>query len=177
MSRVAKMPIVLDKSVKVDITTDAVTLKGNKGQETFKFNNKVSLNIDGNTLHVVPKQEYDESDKHAGTVRAILSNLAHGVTHGFEKKLVLVGVGYKAQVQGKNLNLTLGYSHPITFVAPEGITIESPIPTEILIKGTNKQLIGEIAAKIRAFRSPDPYKGKGVRYAGEVIILKETKKK
>jgi large subunit ribosomal protein L6 len=173
MSRVAYKPIPLPKGVECKIAADSVTVKGPKG----------SL-----STHVIPGVEVKSADGHltcgdgpaevkfAGTMRALLANMVHGVTKGYERKLELVGVGFRAAVQGKNLNLSIGFSHPVVFPAPDGITLEAPSATEILVKGADKQRVGETAAKIRAFRPPEPYKGKGVRYAGEHITLKEAKK-
>jgi len=137
----------------------------------------LAVRQDGQLLQVEAAERNRESMMHAGSLRAHLANVVHGVAKGYEKKLELVGVGYRAQAQGKNLNLTLGFSHPVVYTAPEGVTIETPSQTEILIKGANKQQVGQVAAEIRGYREPEPYKGKGVRYSGERIELKETKKK
>lgn len=174
MSRVAKQPVSLPKGVTVTITDELVTLKGAKGTMSVPLKSGVKVVQNEQQLEL----KYDESNRmQAGSTRAHLANIVTGVTTGYERKLELVGVGYRAAVQGKTLNLTLGFSHPVTFDMPEGITIEAPSQTEILIKGSDKQNVGEVAAKIRAFRPPEPYKGKGVRYAGEQISLKEGKKK
>jgi large subunit ribosomal protein L6 len=174
MSRVAKLPINLPKGVEISIANGTISVKGPKGTLTTHELPGVSFEQDNGVATVVLAAGAD--DKFGGTARAVVANMVQGVTAGFEKKLELVGVGYRAQLAGKSVNLSLGFSHPVVFEAPEGITIEVPTQTEILIKGADKQLVGQTAAKIRAFRSPEPYKGKGVRYAGEKIILKEAKK-
>jgi large subunit ribosomal protein L6 len=174
MSRVAKQPVSLPKGVTVTITDDLVTLKGAKGSMSVPLTSGVKVVQNEQQLEL----QYDASNRmQAGSTRSHLANIVTGITTGYERKLELVGVGYRAAVQGKTLNLTLGFSHPVSFDMPEGITIEAPSQTEILIKGIDKQNVGEVAAKIRAFRPPEPYKGKGVRYAGEQISLKEGKKK
>ncbi len=175
MSRVAKKPIALPKGVDCQISAGVITVKGPKGTLKLPPIAGVKVAMENGTLTCVPAND-DTSDKFAGTARALLANIVKGVTEGYERRLELVGVGYRAQMQGKNLNLSLGFSHPVVFAAPEGVTIETPTQTEILIKGADKQRVGETAAKIRAFRPPEPYKGKGVRYAGERITLKEAKK-
>ena len=174
MSRVAKKPIALGKGVELNIQAENVTVKGPKGTLSIAKPAGVDVKVeDGNALlsandaALVPM---------AGTLRAILANMVKGVTDGFERKLELVGVGYRAAMQGKDLNLSLGFSHPVLFKAPAGITITTPTQTEILVSGADKQRVGEVAAKIRGFRPPEPYKGKGVKYAGENIIRKEAKK-
>lgn len=174
MSRVAKNPVLLPKNVECKFDAAVVTVKGPKGSLKAAVPQGVSLRVESGSV-VCEGAEGIES-KFVGTTRALLANMVKGVVDGFERKLELVGVGYKAAVQGKNLNLSLGFSHPVSFPAPEGITLETPSATEILIKGLDKQRVGEVAAKIRAFRPPEPYKGKGVRYAGEHITLKEAKK-
>jgi len=175
MSRVAKKPISIPKGVEVKLQEQHFEVKGTKGSFTYTIPHGVEVKLNENVLTFQPRQR--SAMPMTGTTRALINNMVQGVTQGFEKKLTLVGVGYRAQVQGKNLNLTLGYSHPINFPLPEGITIETPTQTEIVVKGTNKQMVGQVAAEIRAFRSPEPYKGKGVRYTDERIVLKETKKK
>ena len=174
MSRVAKKPIALGKGVELNIQAENVTVKGPKGTLSIAKPAGVDVKVeDGNALlsandaALVPM---------AGTLRAILANMVKGVTDGFERKLELVGVGYRAAMQGSDLNLSLGFSHPVLFKAPEGITIATPTQTEIVVSGADKQRVGEVAAKIRGFRPPEPYKGKGVKYAGENIIRKEAKK-
>jgi large subunit ribosomal protein L6 len=173
MSRVAKKPITLGKGVECTVTDTAVSVKGPKGQLQVEIPKGVSVTLDGRTVQLAPT---GDNTAMAGTMRALISNMVTGVSTGYERKLELVGVGYRANMAGKDLNLTLGFSHPVVFKAPEGVTLETPTQTEILIKGADKQRVGQAAAKIRAFRSPEPYKGKGVRYAGEKITLKEAKK-
>ncbi len=177
MSRVAKAPIELPKGVEVAIAGQKVTVKGSKGAIDFDLHEKVEVSQQENALQLAPRNNDRESVALAGTNRAIVANMVHGVSQGFEKKLQLVGVGYRAQAQGKVLNLTLGFSHPVAYEVPEGITVETPSQTEILVKGVDKQKVGQAAANIRAYRPPEPYKGKGVRYADEQISLKEAKKK
>ena len=174
MSRVAKQPISLPKGVEVSVTSDAVSVKGPKGTLSLHHLPGVTVTVDAGVAHVSIADGVE--DKFGGTARALLANLVTGVSTGYVRKLELVGVGYRASMQGKSLNLSLGFSHPVVFDAPEGISIEAPSQTEILIKGADKQAVGQVAAKIRGFRPPEPYKGKGVRYAGEKITLKEAKK-
>lgn len=174
MSRVAKKPIALPKGVEFKVAGEAVTVKGPKGTLSFALPAGVEVNVNGSEVLLASKDA--ETTKFAGTARAVLANMVKGVSEGYERKLELVGVGYRAALQGKDLNLSLGFSHPIVFKAPEGITITAPSQTEVLIAGADKQRVGETAAKIRAFRPPEPYKGKGVRYAGEKITIKEAKK-
>ena len=173
MSRVAKQPIALPKGVECHVGADEITVKGPKG--TLKMHVIAGVEVKTVDGHL-NCADGTAATKFAGTTRALLANMVHGVSAGYERKLELVGVGFRAAVQGKNLNLSLGFSHPVVFAAPEGITLEAPSATEILVKGADKQRVGETAAKIRAFRPPEPYKGKGVRYAGERITLKEAKK-
>jgi large subunit ribosomal protein L6 len=177
MSRVARKPVALPQGVTTTVDGGTVTVKGAKGSLKVPLRRGLSLVQDGQTVRVEVVEPAHDALMHAGSLRAHLANLVEGVSKGYEKKLELVGVGYRAQAQGRNLNLTLGFSHPVVYVAPEGITIETPSQTEILVKGTDKQRVGQVAAEIRAYRSPEPYKGKGVRYSGERIELKETKKK
>jgi large subunit ribosomal protein L6 len=174
MSRVAKKAITLPKGVECKVANGAVTVKGPKGTLSLTQAHGVEVGVQG--TEVTLKSSDPNTTKHAGTARALLANMVKGVSEGYQKKLELVGVGYRAALQGKDLNLSLGFSHPIVFKAPEGITITVPSQTEILIVGADKQRVGEVAAKIRAFRPPEPYKGKGVRYSGEHISLKEAKK-
>jgi large subunit ribosomal protein L6 len=176
MSRVAKAPVSLPQGVTATIAGEKVTIKGAKGSLSLVLKTGVTVEQADKALNV----KYGKDDAirmQAGATRAHLANMVEGVSKGFERKLELQGVGYRAQAQGKVLNLTLGYSHPVNFNVPDGITIETPTQTEILIKGIDRQVVGETAAKIRAYRPPEPYKGKGVRYAGEKIELKEGKKK
>jgi len=177
MSRVAKKPISLPKGVQLTVADGLVSAKGAKGALSLPLDPTVNVVVEGESVTVEPRVKSAAGWMLAGTVRANLSNLVLGVSKGFEKKLELVGVGYRAQAQGRNLNLTLGYSHPVAYALPEGITAETPSQTEILIKGLDKQLVGLVAAKIRGFRPPEPYKGKGVRYAAERVLQKEAKKK
>ena len=174
MSRVAKKPVALAKGVELNVQSDSISVKGPKGTLSVPKPAGIEVKIeDGNALlsandaSLVPL---------TGTLRAIVANMVHGVSAGFERKLELVGVGYRAAMQGKDLNLSLGFSHPVVFVAPEGITLSTPTQTEIVVQGADKQVVGEVAAKIRGYRPPEPYKGKGVKYAGETIIRKEAKK-
>jgi large subunit ribosomal protein L6 len=177
MSRIAKSPVELPKGVEFKQDGNVVTLKGGKGELSMELNSEVELTQDDDGLKVSPRSGSRFAMAVTGTMRSLLANMAHGVSEGFERKLELVGVGYRAQTQGKNLNLTLGFSHPVVYAAPEGINIETPSQTEVVITGTDKQKVGQVAAEIRRFRPPEPYKGKGVRYAGERVILKEAKKK
>jgi large subunit ribosomal protein L6 len=174
MSRVAKKPITLPKGVELKVAEDSIAVKGPKGTLSIHALPGASVSIENGVVNVQVTDGAE--DKFGGTVRALLANMVKGVSEGYERKLELVGVGYRASMAGKALNLSLGFSHPIVFNAPEGITLETPTQTEILIKGSDKQLVGEVAAKIRGYRPPEPYKGKGVRYAGEKITLKEAKK-
>ena len=174
MSRVAKQPISLPKGVEFNVAGDAISVKGPKGTLSVHHLPGVTISVDNGVATINLAEGTD--DKFGGTARALLANMVQGVSSGYERKLELVGVGYRASMAGKALNLSLGFSHPVIFDAPEGISIETPTQTEILIKGTDKQVVGQVAAKIRGFRPPEPYKGKGVRYAGEKITLKEAKK-
>ncbi len=176
MSRVAKMPIELPAGVEVKVSGQSVQIKGAKGQMNHEVHVLVGVDVADGQVRVSAKSESQAANALSGTTRAVLANMVTGVAKGFERKLEIFGVGYRAQVQGKKLNLSLGYSHPIEFDIPEGITIEAPTQTEILIKGIDKQRVGQIAAIIRAYRPPEPYKGKGVRYGGEKIVKKEAKK-
>ena len=174
MSRVAKKPISLPKGVEFNVSNDQVTVKGPKGSLSLAKPAGVEFKVENGVLQLSAAEV--ANIPMAGTARAILANMVTGVAEGFTRKLELVGVGYRAAMQGKDLNLSLGFSHPVVFVAPEGITLTTPTQPEILVTGADKQLVGEVAAKIRAFRKPEPYKGKGVRYSGEKIIMKEAKK-
>ena len=174
MSRVAKKPVTLAKGVELNVAPELITVKGPKGTLSLTKDAGIDVVIEDGVATL--KTENAELVALTGTVRAILANMVKGVSEGFEKKLELVGVGYRAAMQGKDLNLSLGFSHPVVFVAPEGITLSTPTQTEILVQGADKQVVGEVAAKIRAFRKPEPYKGKGVKYSDEVIIRKEAKK-
>jgi large subunit ribosomal protein L6 len=174
MSRVAKKPIAIAKGVEVKDADGVLTVKGPKGSLSLPKPAGVSLNVENGVLQLAAANA--DQMKMAGTVRAVLANMITGVSEGFTRKLELVGVGYRAAMQGKDLSLSLGFSHPVVFQAPEGITLATPTQTEILVTGADKQRVGEVAAKIRAYRKPEPYKGKGIRYAGEKIIMKEAKK-
>lgn len=177
MSRVAKSPVALPKGVDVTISGQSVQVKGAKGTLAVSINDAVEVKQEGEQLLMVPRVADANGWMQAGTARAVINNLVIGVSQGFERKLQLVGVGYKAQAKGKVLSLALGFSHPIDYDLPEGVTAETPTPTEILLKSANKQLLGQVAANVRGYRPPEPYKGKGVKYADEVIIRKEAKKK
>ena len=177
MSRVAKNPIVLPQGVEVKLSAEEISVKGPLGAINFVANPAVSVVQEGGSLLCKPVEGAANSDALSGTVRAVVANMVPGVSKGFERKLNLVGVGYRAQAQGDVLNLTLGFSHPVAHKMPAGVRCETPTQTEILIKGVDKQLVGQVAAEVRAYRKPEPYKGKGVRYSDEVIVLKETKKK
>ena len=177
MSRIAKEPVQLPSGVEFNRSGSAVTVKGSNGTLSMELNSEVELSQEDNVLSVKPRSGSRFSTAIAGTTRSLLANMVQGVSQGFEKKLQLVGVGYRAQAQGKKLNLTLGFSHPIVFDVPDGVTIETPSQTEILVKGADKQKVGQAAAEIRRYRPPEPYKGKGVRYADERVVMKEAKKK
>lgn len=177
MSRVAKKPINLPKGVEFAVNGVVLTIKGSKGSLHMDLHKSVGLEKTDNVIQVTLKETSQLVDAIAGTTRAVVQNMVTGVSEGFERKLVLVGVGYRAQSQGQTLNLSLGFSHPVKYEMPKGIIVETPTQTEITIKGIDKQLVGQVAADIRAFRPPEPYKGKGVRYLNEVIVLKEGKKK
>ena len=177
MSRIAKEPVTLPNGVEFKQSGQTVTLKGAKGELSLELNSEVQLEQDGNSLKLSPRSRSRFATAVAGTMRSIIANMAHGVSEGFERKLELVGVGYRAQAQGKKLNLTLGFSHPVDFAVPEGISVETPSQTEIIVRGADKQKVGQVSAEIRGFRPPEPYKGKGVRYADERVMLKEAKKK
>lgn len=177
MSRVSKNPIHIPEKVEVNILPLHVTIKGPLGVLSMPISNLIKLDLAENTLNIKTEESTKQSNELSGTMRAIIANMVKGVTTGFEKKLQLVGVGYRAQVAQDKLNLSLGYSHSIEHIVPDGIKIETPTQTEIVIKGIDKQKVGQVAADIRAYRKPEPYKGKGVRYSDEVIALKETKKK
>ena len=177
MSRVAKNPVKLPSGVELKIDGAKVSVKGSKGNLEHEAHELVEVSLDDGVFTVKPREESQEAWALAGTTRAVVNNMVTGVSEGFERKLVLNGVGYRAQAQGKTLNLTLGFSHPVAYALPEGITIETPTQTEIVIKGIDKQLVGQVAANVRGFRPPEPYKGKGVRYADEQVRRKEAKKK
>jgi len=173
MSRVAKKPLTVPQGVEVTVSEKQIVVKGPKGTSTLTRPPNVAVSINGGVIQLTAN---GTETALAGTLRALLGNVVVGVSKGFERKLELVGVGYRASMQGRTLNLTLGFSHPVVFNAPEGVSIETPTQTEVLIKGFDKQVVGETAAQIRAYRPPEPYKGKGVRYSGERITIKEAKK-
>ena len=177
MSRIAKYPVDVPKGVEVTLTDTEVSVKGPLGTLKQFMLPAVKIERDGEQLMCRAVEGAPNAGAMSGTMRALLNNMVIGVTKGFEKKLTLVGVGYRAQAQGAKLNLTLGFSHPVVHDMPNGIKVETPTQTEILIKGIDKQVVGQVAAEVRAYRSPEPYKGKGVRYADEVVAIKETKKK
>lgn len=177
MSRVANNPVSVPSGVEINLTTDAISIKGPLGVLKQALVSHVSVtHVDGR-LQIATANESREAHAMSGTTRALLANMILGVTKGFERKLTLVGVGYRAQAQGNKLNLTLGFSHPVEHIMPEGIKVETPTQTEVVIKGMDKQVVGQVAADVRAYRKPEPYKGKGVRYSDEVVVRKETKKK
>lgn len=177
MSRVAKNPVVVPSGVEVALAAGEISIKGPLGTLKQPLSGEVSVVREGDSLMCKAQNDSTQADAMSGTIRALLANMVQGVSKGFERKLTLVGVGYRAQAAGDTLNLTLGYSHPVSYKMPFGIKVETPTQTEIVLKGADKQRVGQVAAEIRAFREPEPYKGKGVRYSDEVVILKETKKK
>ncbi len=177
MSRIANKPVEIPSGVDVTISGQSVTVKGKNGEMSFDVNDKVEVSQNDNVLNFKGREGVANSVAMAGTMRSITNNMVIGVSTGFEKKLELIGVGYRAQAQGKTLNLTLGFSHPVNYTVPEGITVETPSQTEIIVKGADKQSVGQVSAEIRAYRPPEPYKGKGVRYSDERVIRKEAKKK
>jgi len=177
MSRVAKMPVAIPPGVDVVIGADRITVKGSLGALEQNLNDLVKIESHDGHMTFVPVDESTAANAMSGTMRQLVNNMVNGVTKGFEKKLMLVGVGFKAVAQGSKLNMQIGFSHPVDFVMPEGITVETPAPTEILIKGADRQRVGQIAAEVRSTRPPEPYKGKGIRYSDERIVIKETKKK
>ena len=177
MSRIAKYPVAVPKGVEVTLTSGEISVKGPMGTINQFVLPSVKIEREGDNLLCRAVEGAIDGSAMSGTMRALVNNMVTGVTKGFEKKLLLVGVGYKAQAQGAKLNLSLGFSHPVVHDMPNGIKVETPTPTEILIKGIDRQVVGQVAAEVRAYRSPEPYKGKGVRYADEVVVIKETKKK
>ncbi|MHB1236042.1 MAG: 50S ribosomal protein L6 [Gallionella sp.] len=177
MSRVAKNPVVVPSGVEVALATNEISVKGPLGTLKQALSGDVMVVREGDSLMCKAQNDSAQADAMSGTLRALLANMVLGVSKGFERKLTLVGVGYRAQAAGDTLNLTLGYSHPVSYKMPAGVKVETPSQTEIVLKGASRQQVGQVAAEIRAFREPEPYKGKGVRYSDEVVILKETKKK
>ena len=177
MSRVAKSPVEVPAAVSVSLTGQNLSIKGGKGTLALQVHASVEVKHEGNVLTFAPRDGAKQSDALAGTTRALVNNMVKGVSQGFEKKLTLVGVGYRVKAEGNTVNLSVGLSHPVNYVLPEGVTVETPSQTEIVLKGTDKQLLGQVAAEIRAYRQPEPYKGKGIRYSDEVVLRKEAKKK
>ncbi|MDP4842324.1 MAG: 50S ribosomal protein L6 [Burkholderiaceae bacterium] len=177
MSRVAKMPVLVPQGVDLSLSADLISVKGSLGSLVLKPNALVKIEQNDGKVTFAPADDSAAANAMSGTMRQLVNNMVVGVSKGFEKKLTLLGVGYKAQAQGNKLNLTVGYSHPVEMVMPEGVKVETPAPTEVLIKGADRQRVGQIAAEVRAVRPPEPYKGKGIRYADERVTIKETKKK
>ena len=177
MSRVAKNPVSIPAGVEVKLGANEITVKGPNGSLTQAVTSDVEVKVESGSVLFAAKSAAKQSRAMSGTLRALVNNMVTGVSKGFERKLTLVGVGYRAQAQGDALNLTLGFSHPVVHKMPAGVKVETPSQTEILLKGADKQLLGQVAAEVRAYRAPEPYKGKGVRYADEVVTIKETKKK
>ncbi|MBL4782183.1 MAG: 50S ribosomal protein L6 [Porticoccaceae bacterium] len=177
MSRVAKSPVAIPKGVEIKLANSEISVKGAGGQLSLAYNNAVEVSQADDVLTFVSKDGSRKGLSHAGTVRALVNNMVTGVTSGFEKKLQLVGVGYRVAIQGNKLNLTLGFSHPVVYELPQGVTAEAASQTDLVLKSADKQLLGQVASEIRAYRPPEPYKGKGVRYADEHVVRKEAKKK
>jgi large subunit ribosomal protein L6 len=177
MSRIGNTPVVLPEKVEITLGQDQISIKGPLGTLSRKLNPLVKVEKIENRVEFKANGNSRQADALSGTMRALIANMVTGVTKGFEKRLTLVGVGYRAQAQGDKLNLTLGFSHPVVHAMPQGVKVETPTQTEILLKGMDRQLVGQVAAEVRAYRSPEPYKGKGVRYTGEQVTIKETKKK
>jgi len=177
MSRVAKNPVTIPAKVEVILNPDSIAVNGPLGKLSHALTDAVKLSREGETITFAAANDSQHSRAMSGTMRALVANMVQGVSEGFTRKLTLVGVGYKAQAQGAMLNLELGYSHPVNHKMPAGVTVQTPSPTEVVLTGVDKQVIGQVAAQIRGYRAPEPYKGKGVRYADEVVQIKETKKK
>jgi len=177
MSRIAKQPVVFGKDVAVSLQGRVLTVKGPKGSLSMELNSEIQADVDESNVRVTPRSRSKFAIAIAGTTRSLISNMVVGVSQGFEKKLELVGVGYRAQAQGKKVNLSLGFSHPVEYAVPDGITVETPSTSEIIVRGIDRQAVGQVAAELRGYRPPEPYKGKGVRYANERIVMKEAKKK
>jgi large subunit ribosomal protein L6 len=176
-SRVAKRPVDLGKDLSAELSGSALTIKGKKGSLSLNVSTEVEVKVEGSLVKVAPRSRSTFSNAMAGTTRALIQNMVEGITKGFQQKLELVGVGYRAAVQGQKLNLALGFSHPVEYPIPKGITIETPSQTEIIVKGMDRQQVGQVSAELRSYRPPEPYKGKGMRYSDERIELKEAKKK
>ena len=177
MSRIGKAPVAIPGGVEVTLAANQISIKGPLGTLSQRVSPLIEVKRDGDKVVIATRNDSTEANAMSGTLRALVNNMVRGVTKGFEKKLTLVGVGYKAQAQGNKLNLALGFSHPVVHDMPEGVKCETPVPTEIVIKGSDKQKVGQVAAEIRAYKAPEPYKGKGVRYSDEKVVIKETKKK
>ncbi|MDO5653383.1 MAG: 50S ribosomal protein L6 [Brachymonas sp.] len=177
MSRVGKLPVAIPQGVEVAVNNAAIQVKGSGGNMSVPQNSLVKVENKDGKISFIPADESREANAMSGTMRQLVNNMVVGVSKGFEKKLSLVGVGFRAAAQGKNLNLSIGFSHPVNKEMPEGITVATPTPTEVVVKGADRQRVGQVAAEIRALRPPEPYKGKGIRYADERVIIKETKKK
>jgi large subunit ribosomal protein L6 len=177
MSRIAKNPVTLPAGTEVTINEDSIVAKGPNGQLTMHKHPLISVSQEDGQLSIAANDDTSAARAMSGTTRALLANLVTGVSSGFEKKLTIIGVGYRAQVQGRNLNLSLGFSHPVEYPIPDGIEIEAPSQTELVVKGADKQQVGQVAAEIRRYRPPEPYKGKGVRYSDEYVVRKQAKKK
>ena len=177
MSRIGKAPVAIPGGVEVTLAANQISVKGPLGTLSQRVSPLLEVKREGDKVLVATRNDSTEANAMSGTLRALVNNMMRGVTRGFEKKLTLVGVGYRAQAQGDKLNLTVGYSHPVVHPMPRGIKVETPSQTDILIKGVDRQLVGQVAAEVRGYRPPEPYKGKGIRYADEKVVLKETKKK
>lgn len=177
MSRVAKNPVAIPDKVDVALTAASIAVSGPLGKFEYPLSADVKVERDGNVITFAAANESQQARAMSGTVRALVANMVHGVSQGFTRKLTLVGVGFRAAAQGQVLDMELGYSHPIKHTMPAGVTVQTPTPTEVVLSGPDKQVVGQIAAQIRAYRAPEPYKGKGVRYSDEVVVIKETKKK
>ncbi len=177
MSRIAKQPVIINDGIEVNISGQSITVKGKLGTLTLDVHQSVNISQDDGEIKFAPLNELKTSEAMAGTMRSLVNNMVNGVANGYSKTLQLIGVGYRAQLQGKLLDLSLGFSHPVKYAIPDGISIETPSQTEIIVKGADKQAVGQVCAEIRAFRPPEPYKGKGVRYADEHVIRKQAKKK
>ncbi len=177
MSRIAKNPIAVPAGVEVQLGAERISVKGPKGQLHLVPHPLVNVDLEGDELKVAAQSESQNAVALAGTMRALVDNMVTGVTSGFERKLAIIGIGYRAQAQGRKLNLTLGFSHPVIYQVPDGVEVETPSQTEIVVKGADKQKVGQVAAEIRSYRPPEPYKGKGVRYSDENVVRKQAKKK
>lgn len=177
MSRVAKSPVEVPAAVTVTLNGQSLSVKGSKGTLALQVHANVEVKHENNVLTFAPRDGAKQSDALAGTTRALVNNMVKGVSQGFEKKLTLVGVGYRVKAEGNTVNLSVGLSHPVVYTLPQGVTVETPSQTEIVLKGSDKQLLGQVAAELRSFREPEPYKGKGIRYSDENVLRKEAKKK